>query len=143
VEQGPLYNKIDRSKPWTHPDNAEAMSTLIREFLNPAVPDDRVNGYGASHYAGDSAVVLGDTPRTLQSFPQGASNIIFVGEVTTNIRAWGDPLNARDPRLGANAHPDGFGAPRGRPPQFAMLDGSVRTFDPKELADLAAGKVPE
>ena len=57
------------------------------------------------------------------------------GEAATNFHPWGDPLNVRDPRLGQNEHPDGFGCP-GRKPQFGMADGSVRTFDPKEFAEL-------
>ena len=101
---------------------------------------DQVNGFGASHYAGNVAVVLGD-PKTMQSFPAGAANTILAGEVSSGFRAWGDPLNARDPRHGISGGPHAFGAPR-RAPQFVMLDGSVRTFDPQELAELMS-KTPE
>lgn len=142
IEQDTLYRRIDMSKPWTHPSNATAMSFDVETFRNPTVQHERVNGYGASHYAGNYEVVLSDTPRSFNSFPLGSSNTILAGEVSSNFQAWGDPLNARDPRLGANGHPNGFGSPNGRP-QFLMLDGSVRTFDPKELADLAHGKIPE
>ena len=142
IEEDPLYRRIDPSKPWSHPDNAAVMGTPVRVFLNPTVPTDRVGEYAATHYAGNVAVVLTDASRTMNSFPAGMSNTVLAGEVRSNVRAWGDPLNARDLRLGANAHPDGFGAP-GRPPQFAMLDGSVRTLDPQALAAVAAGRVPE
>jgi hypothetical protein len=94
-----------------------------------------VNGYGGSHYAGNVFVVLGDA-KTFESFPQGTSNVILAGEVSASFRAWGDPLNARDPRLGAKGHPHGFGGPNGRPAQLVVLDGSVCTFDPEELAKL-------
>jgi hypothetical protein len=134
LEQVQIYNQIDLSKPWTHPDNAGPLRTQLPVFLNPSVPTASVNGYGVSHYAGNVHVVLGDTPRTLHSFTQGTSNTILAGEVSSNCRAWGDPLNARDPRLGAD-HPHGFAGPK-RPPQFVMLDGTVRTFDAKELAEL-------
>ncbi|HEY1188174.1 MAG TPA: hypothetical protein VGE74_10980 [Gemmata sp.] len=63
--------------------------------------------------------------------------LLFAGEVHTGVRAWGDPLNARDPRQGAN----GCGASN-RPPLFVLLDGPVRSFDARELAELV-GKVPE
>ena len=142
IEQDRLYREINRSKPWTDLANAEPMSTPIKQFRNPSVEQETVNGFGISHYAGNVQVVLGDKPKTMHSFPHGTSNTILAGEVPSNFRAWGDPLNARDPRLGANGHPHGFGGPNGRPAQFVMLDGSVRTFDPKELADLV-GKVPE
>jgi hypothetical protein len=142
VEEDWVYKKIDRSKPWTDPVNTDPISQSVRAFWNPSVEQQKVNGHGISHYAGNVLVVLCDTRKTVQSFPQGASNTILAGEVSSNFRAWGDPLNARDPRLGATGHPNGFGGPNGRPAQFVMLDGSVRTFDPKELADLI-GKVPE
>jgi hypothetical protein len=134
IAEDPLYKRIDLAKPWTHPANAEPMGAYIPIFRNPAFSDDKVNGFGASDYAGNVAVVLGD-PKTMQSFPAGTSNTILAGEVSSGYRAWGDPLNARDPRHGASGGPYGFGA-RGRPPLFVMLDGSVRTFDPQELAEL-------
>lgn len=140
IEEDAVYKRIDLAKPWTHPANAEPMGMYILVFRNPALSDDKVNGFGASDYAGNVAVVLGD-PKTMQSFPAGASNTIFAGEVSANFRAWGDPLNARDPRHGIAGGPYGFGAP-GRPPQFAMLDGSVRTFDSQELAELMS-KAPD
>jgi hypothetical protein len=135
LEESALYQQIDRTKPWTHPANATAMSTPLRVFRNPAIYDDTVNGYGASHYAGNAAVVLGD-PKTFASFPAGTARTILAGEVSAHFRAWGDPLNARDPRLGASGHPQGFGGANGKPAQFIMLDGSVQTFDPKALAEL-------
>jgi hypothetical protein len=145
LEDGPpLYKQIDLSKPWTDPANAPAMGTRPRAFLNPALPDENVNGYGVSHYAGNVHVVLSDTPRAFRSFSlsAGTSNTILAGEVSSNYRAWGDPLNARNPRLGPSGNPNGFGGPKGKLAQFVMLDGSVRTFDPQELAELLA-KSPE
>jgi hypothetical protein len=140
MEEAALYQRIDQSKPWTHPDNAKPMGAVVHQFVNPNFPPDRVNWYGVSHYAGNVHIVLTDTPKTMLSFPQGTSNVILAGEVASNFRPWGDPLNARDPRLGTN-HPHGFAGPN-RPPQFLMLDGTVRTFDAKELAELLQ-KIPE
>ena len=63
--------------------------------------------------------------------------------MSAGFRAWGDPMNVRDPRQGVGGGPHAFGSSvRGSPPQFVMLDGSVRTFDAKELAELM-GKPPE
>jgi hypothetical protein len=138
VEQSSSYNRIDLTKPWNDPANANEMAKFHKVFLHPSIQSELVNGYGPSHYAGNVHIVLGDTPKKLSDFPQGT---ILAGEVSSNFRAWGDPLNARDPRLGGNGHPNGFGGPNGKPAQFGMLDGSVRTFDPKELAELV-GKVP-
>jgi hypothetical protein len=134
VEQDTLYKQIDQTKPWDHPRNAHPMGERVKVFLHPYHYQDEINGYGVSHYAGNVYVVMGDAPKKLDSFPAGTSNTIFAGEVNSNFRAWGDPLNAR--------HPHGFGGPNGRPPQVVMLDGSVRTVDAKQLAELA-GKMPE
>jgi prepilin-type processing-associated H-X9-DG protein len=74
----------------------------------------------------------------------GTSNTILIGEVAGNPKPWGYPTNWRDPLLGVNRTPDGFGHPAGgRGVQFAFADGSVRTFaddtSPEVLAPLAGG----
>jgi prepilin-type N-terminal cleavage/methylation domain-containing protein len=135
IEQDQLYKQIDHTKPWAHPANAGPLSTRIRVYQSPSFSDDTVNGFGVSHYAGNVAVVLGD-PKKLADFGASTANTLLAGEVSSNFRAWGDPLNARDPRQGMSGHPQGFGAPGRRPTQFVMLDGSVRTFNPQELAEL-------
>lgn len=140
IEEDALHKQIDLTKPWTHPANAEPLSARIPIFQSYAFGDGRVNGFGVSHYAGNPVVVMGE-PKALNAFPQGTANAILAGEVNAGFRAWGDPLNARDPRQGVAGGPHAFGGPK-RAPQFVMLDGSVRTFDAKELAELV-GKVPE
>lgn len=147
LEEEELYKQIDISKPWDHPDNAAAMSKPIKSFLNPKLPKTLENGLAVSHYAGNAEVVISDHPKRLDSkkdFPRGVSNTIFAGEVATNLRTWGDPMNARDLRLGINQHPDGFGGKYGKQPIgiFAMADGSTTVFNADELAELI-GKVPE
>jgi prepilin-type processing-associated H-X9-DG protein len=49
-----------------------------------------------------------------------------------NLKPWGHPWQWRDPALGLNQSPDGFGSPdsQGRV-HFLMADGSVRTFSTK------------
>ncbi|QJW97111.1 DUF1559 family PulG-like putative transporter [Frigoriglobus tundricola] len=141
IEQSEIYSQIDLAKPWTHPNNYEPLRKIVPQYQNRVFPVLMVSDMGGSHYAGNAAVVLGD-PKAPNSFPAGLANTILAGEVSSHFRAWGAPLNARDPRLGATGHPQGFGGPNGKPAQFAMLDGSVRTFDPKELAELI-GRPPE
>jgi prepilin-type N-terminal cleavage/methylation domain-containing protein len=141
VEEAVLHKQIDLTKPWLHPANAQPMSARLKVYLNPTFGDDRAGNFGLSHYAGNVAVVLGDA-KTLESFPLGTSNTILAGEVSSGFRAWGDPLNARDPRVGSTGGARAFGGVNGRPAQFGMLDGSVRTFDAQELAELMS-KTPE
>lgn len=140
IEQDNVFKKIGWKKPWTDPVNTSPLGTHIHIYMNFAYSGEKVNGLGVSHYAGNVQVVLGDAKK-FDSFPAGVSNTILAGEVSSNFRAWGDPLNARDPRFGSNGHPQGFGGPN-RPALFAMLDGSVKTFDSKELAELMS-KVQE
>lgn len=142
IEQDALYRQIDAKKPWNDPANAMPMSQRVGAYNNPSFSSEVVNGFGVSHYAGNVHVVLSAAPQTLSRIPGGASNTILAGEVSGDFRAWGDPLNARDPALGSTGQPHGFGGPNGRPAQFAMLDGSVRTLDPQQHAELV-GKVRE
>lgn len=141
LEEEALHNRIDLTKPWTHPTNTLPLATPVGSFLNPAHPDNRVNGYGASHYAGNVFVVMGNAKR-FDSFPQGIADTVLAGEVNAGFRAWGDPFNVRDPRAGAGGGAHAYGSAGNRPPQFVMLDGSVRTFDPQKLAELT-GEPPE
>jgi prepilin-type processing-associated H-X9-DG protein len=72
----------------------------------------------------------------------GSSNTILFGTVTRNFKPWGHPANVRDPSLGVNRSPDGFGAPANWDgAQFAFCDGSVRMLssktDPRVLKQLA------
>jgi hypothetical protein len=142
IEYGNIYNQIDQSKPWSDPVNMQAMAAPVKPFLHPSLPYEPSTGFATSHYAGNVQILLGDTPKKLSDFPHGTSNTILAGEASSNFRAWGDPLNVRDPRNGAAGQPNGFGGPNGKPALFGMLDGSVRVFDPKELAELV-GRVPE
>lgn len=55
-----------------------------------------------------------------------ASNTILAGEVGEGFKPWGDPTNLRDPGLGVNKVPGGFGGPLGSGANFVFMDGSVR-----------------
>ncbi|MBA3313630.1 MAG: DUF1559 domain-containing protein [Planctomycetota bacterium] len=61
--------------------------------------------------------------------------------MNANAKAWADPTNVRDPALGINASPEGFGSPFKGGANVLMGDGSVRfvseEIDRKVLAALA------
>ena len=71
----------------------------------------------------------------------GTSNTIYAGEAAGNFKGWGDPANLRDPALGINAGPDGFGSRSPGGANFNLLDGSVRfisdNIDPGVLKALS------
>jgi hypothetical protein len=136
IEEDGLYKRIDVSKPWNNQANRSAVNTTVKVFLHPAVEADRTAaGFAASHYAANVLTFGGDKARKLSDYKAGTSNTIIIGEAVQNSRAWADPLNWRDPRLGLG-HPYGFGGPaRQKGTQFCFADGSVRTVDLSELTD--------
>jgi hypothetical protein len=71
------------------------------------------------------------------------SNTILIGEVNAVPVAWGNPVNWRDPAIGINRSPRGFGGPpNARGVTFLMADCSVRfvsdTVNPEVLRTMAS-----
>jgi hypothetical protein len=99
------------------------------------------DGFAATHYAGNQHVLLPDSQLKLGDVTDGTSNTIVAGEVAGGFRAWGDPANVRDPGLGINAAPDGFGSSSPGGCHFLLMDGSVRfvseNIDPGVLKALS------
>lgn len=123
-----LQLKHDRDKPWLHEDNVDQFRKPMLAVLNPrldATPVSNAEGFALSHYAGNSRVLkLGTKTRDLPG------STLLIGEVNSHFKAWGDPTNLRDPWLGLNRHPDGFGGPaHRRSVMFALADGSVQEID--------------
>ncbi len=145
IEQEALYNAINFDLPWDDPRNATVFQTELQVYLNPGYPDedDRVgpDGYALSHYAGNAWLIGGARPRSIEAIPDGTSNTLMGGEVPARFRPWGHPANWRDPALGINRSPDGFGGPFQNSANVLMADGSVRflrnTIDPAVLQKLA------
>lgn len=142
LEQEDLYKKIDLGKPWDHDVNREPMRQLLKMYRHPAHRQDfDADGYALTNYAANVHAFAGDRPPRLEDFTRGTSNTILYGEANGNFKPWGYPLNVRDPRLGLQRSPDGFGGPMKGRTQFVMADGSVRTLtndaDPEFLEMLA------
>ena len=60
--------------------------------------------------------------------PQGSSNLILAGEVSSGFKAWGDPSNTRNPADGLGNGPNQFGSVIGKKEgaMLLMADGSVK-----------------
>jgi hypothetical protein len=135
--------RLDKS--WDDPANAPIFRKLFAEFLNPAYPTDtwrNDEGYGQSHYAANERVLGPDGVSNFDQISDGTGNTVLIGEVDANFEPWGKPGNWRDPTLGLNRSPNGFGCRRAaRVVYFVMADGSVRHFregiDPEVLRALA------
>ena len=157
TEAGPLYKSIDQDKSWNHSANAGAFHTELPCYLIPHVEPTHVGddplAPGAAHYAANSHLFGAADANAikgmrLEDMTDGIAHTIAVGEAAGNYRAWGDPANLRDPTLGVNATPDGFGGPWKGGACFVMTDGSVQFLsndvDPavlRALATPAAGDV--
>jgi hypothetical protein len=125
VEQQALFNRIDLNHPWNAPVNAEAMNTIVPVYISPFADQQRIDGFALSDYAGN-VHVLGPTKLTMKDITDGASNTMLMGEVTHNLKPWGSPTNWRDPALGLQTSPDGFGGPRKDVTIIVLADASVR-----------------
>jgi hypothetical protein len=145
LNQTPLYNQVSRGLPWIAPENRAIFQTPVQAFVlpNPARrPGFTTDGYAAADYAANE-YVIGPGPRlTFGDITDGMSNTILAGAVVSRPRAWGDPLNWRDPGLGINTSSEGFGSPWRRDGcQFLFGDGSVTALsentDPALLRKLA------
>jgi len=130
LEEEITFKQINRDLPWNHQYNRPPFKRVIPTFINPVVGDDpSLEGYGLSHYSGNVYVFGRDDPIRLNEtdFPDGTSNTLMVGEALANFKPWGHPKNWRDPGLGINTTPDGFGNPGSyKGAQFLMADGSIR-----------------
>lgn len=145
IDQQDLYDRIDLEVPWDDARNRLAYQTPVSRYLNPRGYDEEPPrdgaGYPLGFYAGNARVIGGDARRSIADFTDGTSNTIMAGEVGAKFRPWGDPTHWRDPALGINRSPDGFGGPFPGGANLLFADGSVRfvkdTTDPRVLRALA------
>ena len=142
IEQVKLYEKIDQSVPWSASENRESFETDVSMLRSPMMSERHNDkGYALTHYAVNERLLPVGKSVTLGNISDGTSNTILSGEVNGNLRAWGDPINGRDPALGINKTPYGFGSRFPGGANMGLCDGSVTfvsdTADLKLLEALA------
>ena len=128
--------------PGTIPGTGRPSRRISPPYRNPGIPEgENAAGYALSHYAGNARLLGGENPRTLDEVIDGTASTIMAGEVAAGFEPWGSPTNWRDPTLGINRSPEGFGSPFPGGANVLFADGSVRflkdTIDPRVLRSLS------
>ena len=93
LDQAPLYDKIDFSKPWDDPVNAEAAKTQLHAYHCPSAPGSSTN---TSYVVvvGANTCFPGTASRATSDITDGASNTIMVVEVDSeNSVHWMSPMD--------------------------------------------------
>ena len=152
IERGPLYERIDQERAWNSPENIQHFATQIDTLQNGGL--SRKNSEAdfseissdlrlpTAHYAANLWVIRRNRSLRMRDVTDGVSNTLLYGEVVANLEPWGQPGHLRDPSIGLNQSPHGFGGPwTGGGTQFTLADGSVRyitnEIDPEILRRLA------
>ncbi|QDV15515.1 hypothetical protein Pan153_01290 [Gimesia panareensis] len=149
LEHEELYRQIEFSQPWTAEVNRKPYETQLPVVQSPGMIPDYIEqeishvddtGYQPAHYSANSHVLGINHSLKIHDIKDGAANTILAGEVKEGIRAWGDPLNFRDPAQGINRGPDGFGShfeqDQKTGAHILFCDGSVRFVSDEIDSDL-------
>ncbi len=148
MDQVELYKKIDLAEPWNSEKNAPHFKIHIPGFTIYSRDGLELNsqGYGVSNYSLNSRVFYPASKLKYDQIPDGIASTIMAGEIVSHLPAWGNPANLRDPALGINRHPQGFGGPwkRKRGANMIFMDGSGRFINENiDLGVLEALSTPD
>lgn len=150
LDQPDLFQQVDFNQPWTAEENRQVFEKPLRVLENPGLSYDFEpgdiqqtdrSGYRPAHYAANQRLLGLNGGLRIRDIKDGTSQTIMGGEVKAGIRAWGDPLNIRDPAQGINQGPGTFAGPFGPGANVLIADGSVRflseDIDPAVLKALS------
>ncbi|KAA0134815.1 DUF1559 domain-containing protein [Gimesia chilikensis] len=150
LDERDLFQQIDFNQPWTAEENRQVFETRLPVLENPGLnydfepgdiqQTDR-SGYRPAHYAANQRLLGLNGGLRIRDIKDGTSHTIMGGEVKAGIRAWGNPLNIRDPARGINQGPETFAGPFGPGANVLFADGGVRflseDIDPAVLKALS------
>ena len=124
LEQQELFKKIDLSKPWNDPANAEAFKTAPAAYRCPGatLPPNYTSYLGI---VGVNACFHPTEPRAFSEISDGLSNTLMVFEVAQKLAVhWMAPLDANAEMVLSFKSDGNIGHDGGT--QVALADGSVR-----------------
>jgi hypothetical protein len=143
IKQKPMYDLIDQTQPWDSTTNEIHFRNEIDVYRNPGATSPWSTGAPAlTDYSGNDRVLKSGSSLRLSDVTDGTSTTILFGEVNAGAPPWGRPMNVRDPAVGLQIGPSGFGGPwPDRSTQFGFMDGKVSRInsdiDPTVLKALA------
>lgn len=132
LDRSDLYNRIDFSRPWDDPANAEVFATQLPEFLIPGEPVPSWTDIQAlTHQSANSRLIRPDRQWRIDdiSLADGTATTIMCGEIGTALPPWGQPGNCRDPSNGIGVRPDQFGRSAHPFAYFLSVSGAVMGID--------------
>ena len=124
LEHSDRHQKIDLSKPWNHPSNAEAFKTTPDFYRCPSfeLPADSTTYLAV---VGENACFHPTKPRAISEITDGTSNTLMVIEVPVKQAVpWMSPQDADEQMLLMISQRDELAHTGGV--QAALADGSVR-----------------
>lgn len=144
LEQQTLYDQIDLSKPWNHPDNEKATRFDLSVYRCPETQrDGTLTTYLA--LVGEEACLHPTKPRPFGEITDGISNTVMVIEVPADQAVhWMRPIDADEAMFVGMGRPSESAHTGGG--NVAFVDGSVRFISDdasedvrRSLVTIAAG----
>ncbi len=142
MDQAPLYDQIDLTKPWDAPENQHVADIRIPGYSCPSDPDGTMAYTNYMVIVGPNTIFDDEKQCRFSDIIDGTANTILVVEVKGQQVPWMEPtdLSFDQMQMAINSaptepgsyHPGGF--------QAALADGSVRfiaeTVNPTVLRNL-------
>ncbi|MBA3312029.1 MAG: DUF1559 domain-containing protein [Planctomycetaceae bacterium] len=99
IEQQALYEKIDLSKPWNDPANAEVFQTHIQAYACPSAALSK-NQTAFLAIVGPDTCFPGSDARSFDAIEDGTDQTLLVFETdASNAVNWMEPVDAEEPQF--------------------------------------------